>query len=343
MEFTRQQEIEMGNELEILDIKILHQSWNLEKSEIEKINERRDEIRKYFTEQSKLEELQMQIKSNKFVEKWKKMSNKEKLEFYKEKLSKLSKKEKYEIKFTKQDIEKYEKIVQEESIVVEVEVESEKENEVFESTVEIEKENENLPEFYLDNLSQYEIPMEKFYTQKQIIQSEKEKEKEKEREKEKEKEKSKLDKKSFKAMKVWIEELGLMLQMNHPNLMKMYGICGEEQPPWLVLELMRGRSLNDELTDPVGLMEKIELFQDTFDKSYGGSIGKSEIEIEEMKKKWKEPLLKLRESVQHLTIPLDKQLFELFVLKHEEHWNFRTKQSHEEYIEITKKVYFFDI
>src|SRR3990167_7416174 len=142
MEFTRQQEIEMGNELEILDIKILHQSWNLEKSEIEKINERRDEIRKYFTEQSKLEELQMQIKSNKFVEKWKKMSNKEKLEFYKEKLSKLSKKEKYEIKFTKQDIEKYEKIVQEESIVVEVEVESEKENEVFESTVEIEKEKE---------------------------------------------------------------------------------------------------------------------------------------------------------------------------------------------------------
>ncbi len=133
MEFTREQEIEIGNELELLDLTILHSGGNIKGDDLLKINNRRDEIRTYFTEKSKVLELDNQIKRNKFVDKFSKMSNKEKLEFYKQKLSKLDKKEKTEIKFTKQDIEKYEKLVEEEMVIVDVKkevfIESKKEKE----------------------------------------------------------------------------------------------------------------------------------------------------------------------------------------------------------------------
>ena len=61
------------------------------------------------------------------------------------------------------------------------------------------------------------------------------------------------------AITEWMEEMHLMIQMDHPNIVRLYGVCMEEQPPWLVLELME-RSLSDELFDPLGLMGALDRF-----------------------------------------------------------------------------------
>lgn len=67
MEFTREQEIEMGNELELLDLTILHSGGNLKGDELLKINSRRDEIRTYFTEKKKKSDLKREIERQEFL------------------------------------------------------------------------------------------------------------------------------------------------------------------------------------------------------------------------------------------------------------------------------------
>ena len=148
-----------------------------------------------------------------------------------------------------------------------------------------------------------------------------------------------------------------MLQLIHPNLMNLLGLCKEEQPSWLVMEVMRGGSMNEQLTDPIGLIAKLEAFQNAFSAAVGvyGSLSghKEEIarlkesnppdmdekiamheekvrgfpSVEEIKRMWEEPLLQLRKYVAELYVPLDGDVIDQFADAYETYWNKRSTQT----------------
>jgi hypothetical protein len=156
----------------------------------------------------------------------------------------------------------------------------------------------------------------------------------------------------FKAMKMWIDELMLLSLLLHPNLMRMYGVCREQQPPWIVLQLMKGGCLNDIITDPLGLVALLEVFEDLFGMGDAATVHKVaevkgkmreyEIDVGEGEKKEKKsldgPLSRLTQCVEKLSLPLDKALFGLYVKGYEDHWDLRTKDSHKTRCEVKQKV-----
>jgi hypothetical protein len=159
-----------------------------------------------------------------------------------------------------------------------------------------------------------------------------------------------------------------MLQLIHPNLMKLLGLCGEEQPSWLVMEVMRGGSMNDQLTDPIGLIAKLEAFQNAFGAAVGvyASLSghleeiarlkeskpldmKEKIamheekvrgfpSVEEIKKTWENPLLQLRQYVGELSVPLDSDVIDQFADAYETYWNERSRPAAERQQEMDKQV-----
>ena len=196
------------------------------------------------------------------------------------------------------------------------------------------------------------------------VERRRDREREREKEKEGEEEEAEIEKcegraidsETEKAMGVWIKELRVMLLLNHPNLMKLHGVCEEEQPSWLILEFMKGRSLNDELTDPFGFVAMLEAFCDAFGQAIGvysvlsghleqlavlrkadppdeKKIAEHEEKVKalpsvvELKTKWEEPLLLLCRFVDELCVPLDGGLVAEFGEAYERHWNERSRPS----------------
>ena len=43
---------------------------------------------------------------------------------------------------------------------------------------------------------------------------------------------------ALNGFREYSHEIFVMATLNHPNLLNLLGICIEEQPPWLILELM---------------------------------------------------------------------------------------------------------
>ena len=197
---------------------------------------------------------------------------------------------------------------------------------------------------------------------------EKEKENEGEGEEEEEEEEKSIDNDTVKAMDLWIKELSVMLQLHHPNLMRLFGVCVEEQPAWLVMEVMRGRCLNDELTDPLGFVAMLEAFCGAFGAAVGvfGSLSGHLNEIarlkkskphdmekkialheekamafpsvEKLKKRWEGPLLQLRSFVTSMSVPLDYDVINQFVEAYETYWNERSRPAAERQQEMDKQV-----
>lgn len=50
----------------------------------------------------------------------------------------------------------------------------------------------------------------------------------------------------------FLEEAGIMKQFNHPNLVKLYGVCSREEPLYIVTEYMKNGALESYLRGTEG-------------------------------------------------------------------------------------------
>jgi len=144
----------------------------------------------------------------------------------------------------------------------------------------------------------------------------------------------------------WMEEMAMMMQLSHCNVVKLYGVCVEEQPPWLVLELMEGGTLADQLFDPLGVKSGLDQFDDSFQQAYiqglrgcSDSLGitlegtMADLLGENVMKKMK----KLEEKTQMHCVELREGMKEV-MRKYDDHWRLRSRESNNLCQESRRKV-----
>ncbi len=140
-------------------------------------------------------------------------------------------------------------------------------------------------------------------------------------------------------------EIYLMSCIRNANVVQLYGVCVDKQPPWVVMELMEGGDLYTALTDPSRVRGKLSGFSKAFDKKYNEymALPVSPVTMEEA---LNTEMDGLRRYMDRSLVTFGKvapqlsEAFEKFWFSADQHWRLKSRQSHQEFISSRDKVIF---